>query len=460
MAFRAFLISLALLLPASASAIDVAVYGWPSDAAWNIDVGNKIEGTGFFDTVDVFTSTTPSLSDLIPYDAVFIYSDGGFSGGGGVGDVLADYIDGGGGVVMTTFLFVNGGSLGFTGRIITDGYMPFTLDSQAQNTPLTLVPIESSHEILAGVSSFSGGTASYHNSSITVTPGATTVANWSNGQPLVAEWAPFGSGVVVGVNVYAPSSDARSDFWATSTDGDILFGNALVWAAGGGCEVLDADLDGQDSIACGGLDCDDDDPTIYDGATEVCDDIDQDCDGDLIESFVDTDFDGAADCIDDDDDNDGLTDGQEVTVGTDPLSSDSDNDSVPDADEIAGSLANPPDTDEDGIIDALDPDDDGDGIPTQTEVFDAETYGEDPDGDGIPSWLDLDSDGDGILDAVEGNDDDQDGIPDYLDPTSPDAWLEGGCSGCAPSSGLGGSALWVWGLALGFIGRRRDPPAS
>ncbi len=43
MAFRAFLISLALLLPASASAIDVAVYGWPSDAAWNIDVGNKIE---------------------------------------------------------------------------------------------------------------------------------------------------------------------------------------------------------------------------------------------------------------------------------------------------------------------------------------------------------------------------------------------------------------------------------
>jgi hypothetical protein len=42
----------------------------------------------------------------------------------------------------------------------------------------------------------------------------------------------------------------------------------------------DADLDGHRSATCGGDDCDDSDPSVYPGATEVCGDgIDQDCSG-------------------------------------------------------------------------------------------------------------------------------------------------------------------------------------
>jgi hypothetical protein len=192
--------------------------------------------------------------------------------------------------------------------------------------------------------------------------------------------------------------------------------------------------------------------------------VDDDDDGDgiptIVEGRSDTDEDGTPDYLDGDSDGDLFGDDIEGDI-------DSDGDGLPDYrdtdddnDTLPSSLESPLDHDDDGQPDRIDPDDDGDGIPTQTEVFDAETYGEDPDGDGIPSWLDLDSDGDGILDSMESNDDDQDGIPDYLDPASPDAWLEGGCSGCAASSGLGSSALWVWGLALGFIGRRREPHAS
>ena len=49
-------------------------------------------------------------------------------------------------------------------------------------------------------------------------------------------------------------------------------------------------------------------------------------DGQIDEGFVDTDYDGVKDCVDDDDDNDFLTDQKEDTLGTDPLNKDTDGD--------------------------------------------------------------------------------------------------------------------------------------
>lgn len=46
-------------------------------------------------------------------------------------------------------------------------------------------------------------------------------------------------------------------------------------------EACDRDGDQIESLACGGTDCDDDDVFTYPGATEVCDFVDQDCDGSL-----------------------------------------------------------------------------------------------------------------------------------------------------------------------------------
>jgi len=64
-----------------------------------------------------------------------------------------------------------------------------------------------------------------------------------------------------------------------------------------------------------------------------------------------------------DSDNDGLTDKQEQTIGTDPYNPDSDGDGYTDFEEVGTNPANPRDTDRDGIIDALDTDSDNDGIP-------------------------------------------------------------------------------------------------
>ena len=79
--------------------------------------------------------------------------------------------------------------------------------------------------LLAGVSSFNGGSFSYRNPGATLTSGATLVAHWDDGVPLIAF-----KGGVVGLNFYPPSSDARPGFWDATTDGARLMTNA----AGGG----------------------------------------------------------------------------------------------------------------------------------------------------------------------------------------------------------------------------------
>lgn len=148
-------------------------------------------------------------------------------------------------------------------------------------------------------------------------------------------------------------------------------------------------------------------------------------------------------------DNDGLTDTQEQTLGTDRFDSDTDGDGEGDAAEVGGDLNAPLDSDGDGINDALESsvtDSDGDGVANESDSANdnpcvpdagaASCLAADSDSDGLTNGEedttgtdrnDSDSDGDGIGDAAEvganpaaPTDSDADGIIDALESGATD----------------------------------------
>ena len=207
-------------------------------------------------------------------------------------------------------------------------------------------------------------------------------------------------------------NDANADQLDTDTDG-----------AGNACDS-DDDGDGVSDaaeLAAGS------DPLNASSVPETCDGADNDLDGQVDEGFTNTDGDAQADCVDADDDNDGVSDVDEIAAGSDPLTPNSRPEVCDGADNDGDSQVDEgfPNNDGDPQADCVDADDDNDGVTDAAEI----TAGSDPmnanskpelcdgvdndlnegidegftntDGDSQANCIDADDDNDGVSDAAE-----------------------------------------------------------
>jgi uncharacterized repeat protein (TIGR01451 family) len=213
---------------------NVAVLGADYDYAY--DVVSKLQATGQFNTVASINvaARTPTLTELQAYDAVLVYGYYGFANAVALGDVLADYVDAGGGVVVMHYALYNG--IYIQGRFLSGGYYAIDAASSSWQSAsnLTLGTIDvSGHPVVQGVSSFNGGGSSYHSSGA-LTSGAVVIARYSNAQPLVVEkQLQNGARRRIDLNFFPPSSSMSSSFWNVGTDGARLMANSLRYVGQG-----------------------------------------------------------------------------------------------------------------------------------------------------------------------------------------------------------------------------------
>jgi hypothetical protein len=197
------------------------------------DVRSKLLSAGIPEAVIVnVTTATPTLQFLQQFGSVLVWTNLSFQNGAAMGDLLADYVDAGGGVV--TAVFVNttttanrflGGRWNTDYQIIPHMLGTTTSTGGAQSLGTIVVP---GHPILSGVNTFSGGTSSTRPTTTTLTPHGVLVAQWTDGKTLVAVSNTQARRVDLGM--YPPSNTVNSTGWVATTDGAQLMANALRYA--------------------------------------------------------------------------------------------------------------------------------------------------------------------------------------------------------------------------------------
>ncbi len=210
--------------------INIALVAAEANSFYITDVKNKLLATGKFNIVDIYNgySMTPTLAQLEQYQAVLVWSNNSFTDAVTLGNNLADYVDAGGGVV-TAFWVSQTTSI--TGRFNSSNYWCIDQGLSYTSGQASLGTVyNSSSPIMAGVTSFNGGTASYRPYYHTIDPLATRVADWSDGAPLIVA-RTIGGTNRVDLGFWPVSNDVYSGNWLPSTNGALIMANSLIYSA-------------------------------------------------------------------------------------------------------------------------------------------------------------------------------------------------------------------------------------
>ncbi len=197
--------------------IDVLLVGadYSADSLTSILTGfPDIGAVNFFNAAD----GTPTLAELQQYDVAIVWSNAYYYDKVALGNVLADYVDCGGKVIIQVGSWY-GPDFDLQGRIITDGYSPFVQDGDNPNHYSTayLGWYDEFHPIMTGVNTMSDELRD----SVVLTSEAELVAEWDDGEEFIATKGP-----VVGINSWPGDGHPWTGDYPT------IVHNTILWITG------------------------------------------------------------------------------------------------------------------------------------------------------------------------------------------------------------------------------------
>jgi PKD repeat protein len=166
---------------------------------------------------------TPTVADMQGYDVVFVGNDILWTSSAidklVLSNNLADYIDAGGKVLASSFIW-SYDDWGMTGgRFLTEDYSPFEIATTDFWDPIALGSFDAAHPIMAGITNVTEG---YNHQDPALSPNGTWVASWADSTNFVAV-----SPNTVGLNALYFNAAAFG-----GQAGELLH-NALLYLAGG-----------------------------------------------------------------------------------------------------------------------------------------------------------------------------------------------------------------------------------
>ena len=202
------------------------------------DVADKINNTNTFASVSLINTRVflPTLSELHSFDAILVYSGEhyGFYNTDSLGNILANYVDQKGKIVIAGFVFKNADNFKIGGRFLSENYYinrPYKFSYSTSINYDSLKIIQQNHPVFSNIKSVYSNYYNWYpygyNMDKSLVIGAWTK---SKGIFVAIDYKKNIRRVELGMIPYSSDIDSENG-WLANSDGAQLMANALSWVA-------------------------------------------------------------------------------------------------------------------------------------------------------------------------------------------------------------------------------------